>query len=61
MGGGYSPPSMSGFPDCMLVGAGPPRLSSGDILEAFLPYLECEELSCFQHRVESCEWQWRCL
>lgn len=52
---------MSGFSDRIPAGPGPWRLSGRDILETFLPYLECEELFRFQHPVKSYEWQWWCL
>ena len=54
-GGAYM---MSGFSDRIPAGPGPWRLSSRDILETFLPYLECEELFRFQYPVKSYEWQW---
>jgi ubiquinone/menaquinone biosynthesis C-methylase UbiE len=57
-GGSYM---LSGFSDRIPPGPGPWRLTSRDILQAFLPYMDCEELFRFRYPVESFEWQWWCL
>ena len=52
---------LSGLSDRIPPGPSPWRLSSRDILETFLPYLECEELFRFQYPVQGYEWQWWAL
>jgi ubiquinone/menaquinone biosynthesis C-methylase UbiE len=49
---------LSGLSDRIPPGPGPWRLSSRDILETFLPHLECEELFRFQYPAQGFEWQW---